>query len=593
MLKNCKKGLSKTVDKDRFENFVRIVMILITIGTFIAAIKCIFVGLQRDEEYALTLSYRLIRGDKMLSQVWDPHQTSAFLLSLIELVFIKLTGGTTYLVLWCKIIGTVIHGAIAFSLCRALCAFVPRRISFILGIIYFGILPKDGVIPEFSIMMAWFITLIIIVLIKMHLSENDNVKNGRFVFLSILLSFFSFGLILSYPTCVIVVPFVYTMLIIDKKKIPKVVLVLYPAALVLLGLLYFGYLLSYMSIDTILFNIQEALRACGSHNYEEISKGTLNLESGIALVGITALTGTVSFLIVFTYIVVLKRHSFKYFKDAFCAVCLTAIVLGAIGQVFFYTFRIFEYMHSYERAYYFWIFALAMAILIKQIKEDTSKLLFGFIIINILGFVSVVALTNLTIFTSIPYCISGVIISLLSVFLYADRKNPKLRKVVVISLLAIAFSNNYFKGITYSSNDGYNWNVLTANKFIHSGVAKGIITEYMTGYINEKAQEDWDKYIKEGDSVLVWDVTSVCYFNKDIDIASYTTISTPTYYVDSLEQYWEENPEKYPDVIAVAVWFGSDYRMKDYDHFLDWIENEYGADKVIEEDYYRYYIRRR
>ena len=32
--------------------------------------------------------------------------------------------------------------------------------------------------------------------------------------------------------------------------------------------------------------------------------------------------------------------------------------------------------------------------------------------------------------------------------------------------------------------------------------------------------------------------------------------------------------------------------MDDRDDFLGWIENEYNADEVIEEDYYRYYIRR-
>ena len=102
--------------KDAFETFVRIAIIIIAAGSILAAIKCIFVGLQRDEEYALTLSYRLIKGDRLLAQIWDPHQTSAFLLSAIEWIFIKITGGTTFLVIWCKIAGSLIHGLIAFYL---------------------------------------------------------------------------------------------------------------------------------------------------------------------------------------------------------------------------------------------------------------------------------------------------------------------------------------------------------------------------------------------------------------------------------------------------------------------------------------------
>ncbi len=576
-------------NKSFFDIFVKVSIIVIAAGSLLAAIKCIFVGIQRDEEYALTMSYRLLIGDKLLAQVWDPHQTSAFLLSAIEWIFIRLTGDTTYLVLWCKTIGTIIHAIIAFFLYRTLHLYAPKYISFLLCLIYFGILPKDGIIPEFSIMMAWFVTLIVIMLARMHYHRESTKK---VIFDCILLAVISFCLILSYPTTVIIIPLIFSFLIIDRKKNPKTVLLLYPIILFVLGLSYLGYLLSYLSVTEIYINVKEALKACGSHNYEEMSKSALMLTSIIALVVISIIAGIVSFVVaIIGKIISIKRKAENY--EFFTIACLVAIIFGSFAQIFFCVFRVFEYMYSYELAYYFWIYFFAIVILFKNRKEKINSLLLRFELINILGFISVITLTNLTIFTSVPYCISGLVVSLLALFLYADRKSEKLKKLVIIMLLTVAFSNNFFKGFSYSSNDGYNWNIMSANKLIHSGAAKGIITEYMTGYINEKTQDDWDRYIQDGDNVLVWDITSTYYFNKKVNIASYTTISTPTYYVDSLKKYWEENPEKYPDVIAVAVWFGSDYRMKDYDNFLEWIENEYDADEVIEEDYYRYYIRRR
>lgn len=111
--------------KDTFDTFVKIAIIVLAAGSILAAVKCVFVGLQRDEEYAITLSYRLINGDRLLTQVWDPHQTSAFLLSAIEWIFIKATGGTVYLVLWCKIVGTIIHAFMAFYLYRTLLILTP------------------------------------------------------------------------------------------------------------------------------------------------------------------------------------------------------------------------------------------------------------------------------------------------------------------------------------------------------------------------------------------------------------------------------------------------------------------------------------
>ena len=591
--------------KNSFDIFVKTAIIIIAAVSILAAIKCIIVGLQRDEEYALSLSYRLINGDKLLTQVWDPHQTSAFLLSLIEWIFIKVTGGTTYLVLWCKIAGTLIHAAIAFYLYRTLKFFAPRNISILLGLVYFGILPKDGIIPEFSIMLAWSITLIIIVLAKMKFfagkldlipddKSPEYIKNKRkIIILCVFLALFSFGMMLSYPSTVLVVPFIYAFLIIDRKKNPKAVLIVFPSVLIGLSLAYLGYLFSYMTLSELITNIFDALKACGSHNYRDEGKGVILLKNIGTLMFFTSIAAVFSFIICFVTKLFLEHKTKAKIKIEPEHVIMIAIILGAIAQIFFCAFGIFEYLYSYELSYFFWIFAFKFVIMIRRRKIAYSKLLLRFLILNILSFLAVIVLTNLTIFTSIPYCISGLVVSLLAIFLYADKKSVRLRKLAVITILAVALSNNFFKGFSYSSNDGYNWNVLCANKLIHSGAAKGIVTEYMTGYINEKAKEDWENLIKDGDNVLVWDFTSLYYLNKDVNIASYTTISTPTYYVDSLKKYWSNNPDKYPDVIAVSVWFGDDYRMEDCDHFLDWIENEFDADEVVEKEYYRYYIRRR
>ena len=236
-------------EKKDISFILKILIIIIAAGSILAAIKCIFVGLQRDEEYAITLSYRLLFGDRLLTEVWDPHQTSAFLLSLIEWLFIKLTGQTTYLVLWCRIAGTLIHACIAFLLYKAVRLYAPGYISFVLSLVWFGILPKDSVIPEFSLMMAWFIALIAIVLIRINYLGKNSSKKARvkIMILSALLSAFSFCLVLSYPTCIIIIPFVYLFLILDRKKNPKAVLLIFPLVFVLLGLGYLGYLLSYMN----------------------------------------------------------------------------------------------------------------------------------------------------------------------------------------------------------------------------------------------------------------------------------------------------------------------------------------------------------
>ena len=78
---------SSETNNKKFNSIFKVLCIILAVGSALAAIKCIFVGLQMDEEYAMTLSYRLMHGDRLLTEVWDPHQTSAFLLSIIEWVW--------------------------------------------------------------------------------------------------------------------------------------------------------------------------------------------------------------------------------------------------------------------------------------------------------------------------------------------------------------------------------------------------------------------------------------------------------------------------------------------------------------------------
>ena len=42
-----------------------------------AMLRTLYTGLEIDEEYALSLGYRLVSGDRLFAQMWEPHQLSA------------------------------------------------------------------------------------------------------------------------------------------------------------------------------------------------------------------------------------------------------------------------------------------------------------------------------------------------------------------------------------------------------------------------------------------------------------------------------------------------------------------------------------
>lgn len=138
----------------------RILCILLLAGSFFAAMKCIFIGYQMDEGYAITLSYRMLLGDKMFTQIWDPHQTSAFFSGFLIWIYMTIFRTTAGVAIFLRICGTIIHGALSYGVFKVLRRFLSGENSFYLGILYFNLLPKGYVTPEFSNLLIWFLTLL-------------------------------------------------------------------------------------------------------------------------------------------------------------------------------------------------------------------------------------------------------------------------------------------------------------------------------------------------------------------------------------------------------------------------------------------------
>ncbi len=584
------------MDRKRINKFVNIAIIVIFAGSVLAAIKCIFVGFQIDEEYAFTLSYRLIKGDRLLQEVWDPHQTSAFLLSAIEWIWIGITGSNDYIVIWCRAVTTLLHSLVCFYLYKTLRLFIGKTESVLISLIVFSILPKNLIISEFSLMMSWFLLLITICLFRIRHYKRAEGPNIRTVALSVLLGLFSVGLVLSYPSCVILIPFIIAYLIIKRRDHTKGTLPVVLCTMVVCTLAYMLYLLSYMSAAQMIDNAKEAIRACGSHgdglivHLKDLGKDALVFVIGgaglsaapLAVLGLVHLGRNLG-----------KKETVE--KDEsipfFLLFTMSAAVIGLCVQVLVAIFPIIPMLYGYDNYYFLPVFFIPAVLYFLKYRHGRSEITFS-LILNLLGFIAIMILTNMNSFRSVRYLTSAVAVSLMLLVSYAyDHANKKMIVYVNVFLVIIALGLTFYKGIFYQGNAGDKWNIRNAGYMVKNGAAKGAITEYMTGYIFDKTYEDWNRLIKDGDTVLVWDLSSGSYFNKDISVGSYTTISTPTYYVDSIEKYWSNNPDKYPDVIAVSCWFGE---PKMYDEsFTGWIETKYGADEVIDTDYYRYYIRRR
>lgn len=617
----------KEVCQDKKKKYI---VILLLVGSFLAALKCIFVSLQMDEEYAVSMSYRLLLGDRLFAQIWDPHQTSAFLIEFLMWIYLKIFHTTTCSVIFIRMVGVLIQLAIAYYLYRMLCYLMEPEHSFYLAVVYFNLLPKTYVMPEFSNMMAWGLTMLLLSLFRLAilqgrissgrvlLSEKDAAAEKRrkrkILFTVIEAGVWLSFVVLSYPTCLLLFPFIIWYLWkydSDRKK----TIAVFAGTCLAAGGLYMAYLFSYMTLQELLDNIQSLIASCGSHSG--------GIQKKLSIYGVDFLSllpfALGYFLVAVIVYRVISRRNLKGVKEGEARAeeggssgnsnkarllwrirqmaeeeklsFLYVLLITSFGlQFLHWILMLWEYESSYPFTVYFFMFGIGFYYLKKlpREKKETAVLWLG---ANVVMYVAILLLTNLTLFTSIKYLMTGVIMCVAVLMAYTKEKQPEVFRKYTAPLLVIwCLVAIFVKGWAYTDNDGLMKNITCVGNILSAGPGKGIFTEYMQGYMQECNYEEFRTYIEPGENLLALDSNTLCYMYQDVNIASSTTICTPSF-DENLLVYWERNPEKYPDVIAVQCWYG-ELKWDQDSWIMHWIENEFGATQVIDGSYFRYYIRR-
>lgn len=611
------------------------IVILLLLGSFFATLKCIFVSLQMDEEYAVSLSYRLLRGDRLFAQIWDPHQTSAFLMEFLMWIYLKLFHTTTYMVIWVRAVGVLIHLGIACYLYRMFCHLLEPEYGFYLAVLYFNLLPKTYVMPEFSNMMAWGLTMLLMSLFRLamlegrgptsyageaegsvsgrekvlrpddRMSANENMRSNVLISadkkgsqtakkqnLKIMFTAIEAGLwlsftVLSYPTCLLLFPFiVWYLWKCDAYK--KRTIALFTGTCLAAGGFYMAYLFSYMAPTELIANIQSLLASNDAHSGGVLEKCQIygfNLVP-LLLFGLGYLLAAV---IIYRLICRKKLSACKAESEKF-AFYYVYLITSFVLMFLHWIFMLWKYEHSFPYTIYFFIFAVGFYYAGK-LPEEKREMALLWLRANVVMYIAVLMLTNLTLFTSVKYLLTGVIMGAMVLLIYTKERQPEIfQKYAGLFLIVWCFVAIFVKGWAYTDNDGLMKNITSVGNILSVGPGKGIITEYMQGYMAECNYEEFQTYIEPGDSLLVLDTNTICYMYQDVNIGSCTTICTPTF-DENLLDYWERNPDKYPDVIAVLCWYGDLQWDKD-SWIIHWIEEEFGATQVIDGKYFRYYIGR-
>lgn len=580
MCRNCG-CLEKRMGKDAKLDKTKYIYWVFTLLAACCGIVWAFTNLSYDCEYEISMCYRLLQGDKMFQEMWEPHQTSAYLPAALMWIYGKLFKTNTGIVLYLQICGILIRGSLALLLYRTLRGDLKKHVAYGIALLYFMVPPKDYAMPEFSNMQLWYSTLLFCFL-------WTYLKTGKRRFL--VFGAFSLCLeVLAYPSCAIVLLGAAGILWLYSPDRRKDIMI-FSGICIGLGIMTGGYFLIARGPDTLLGSISGMLALEPTHTEHPAVK------------------------------------LLKYGRDILVQI-LILMAAGGIGLAAGGAAGLFSRKKGRQQNVRRWLFCTSGVLLAGFLANILSaenrcaySVVFLFItgagmwnakglegrekqiyvcgsVIGGMGFLATLILSDLPFAVSVAYGLLAIGAALIPVEKQLAAMTPgRMKKSFYGCFLALiallAFRCVYIR--TPLHGKGQICSVLSDMSIVRDGPAKGIISDEKGVCIQRDSYPEWKELIRPGDKV--WIVGGVLdtlgYLYQDVEVAGPSTMSTPSY-SEAVLDYWRMNPGKYPDVIVAESYMGElSYDLLVNEWLMNWIAEEYQPEQVVDGVYWKYYFRK-
>lgn len=569
------------------------IQIFLLAASVLATLKIIFFDYTLDEEYQIVMAYRNLLGDQLFQEMWEPHQTSAFMCIGLMWFYHIITGTYTGVVIFLRVCTTIIQAVLAIWGYRVFKNYTKKEYAYLLSILFFHFVPKNIQIPEFSNMQVWFFVIMVFSLMEYYqrIKREEAKKNALKGWL--ILSGLGMALeILAYPSCLMLFPFfvIYIGILSGKERLKDCAI--YIGTCILSGLAWLAFILRNLSFDEFIRNVKCIFQFDLTHEISGATDGKMegiisNLIGGILMLALISLISAGIFL--FINWVRKKKGCEKKESGIFQMQFLTVFVCVAEAMQLFFWIVLqtgFEFPHIHVVAIF-----LAAILVWKKWKEYGSIMAAG-IIGTILSYVAVIYISDLKMYNALPHGVLGIILCLLVLVIAWEKcKEKHADKWILILLLFSCITILVGKGYTFRSGRDYD-TVFETRGIMKHGPAAGILTDYMFSYIYNCNYEDFELYLDKDEKVMivtnmVFSAGTTPYMFQDSEVCHYSIVD-PTAYDERLIEYWNMYPEKMPDVIVVDCWYGELQEPSD-NFIMTYIEESFGYAEVIDGRYVRFY----
>lgn len=541
---------------------------VLLILSLLATIKIWIIGLGVDEEYAVTMAYRIVSEDRMFLEMWEPHQTSGFLSALLIKLYMGVTGSTDGVILYLRMAGTCLQALISVFLYRTLKREFREEVCFAAAVFFYNTLPKWIQTPEFANMLVWFGTMTFLCLFRYYTSYGGKYGSIWLVGAGSCLC----GVVLAYPSCILAVPVILLgiwMIRKDRRGLKEAAAIL--GTCMVLGTGYLLFFLMHMSLEEFLYGLGQ-MTVDGSHSAGLSERFMAYVQEMLRLL---------PYVLASLAAGIAAAAAVPGLRSLRCA--LSAVITAALAVQMLYWLGGGEYLQTpllYFHGLYFAGIILYFAGKGKEKPDFLNRVLFwtgsaagGAI------WLSALVITNTTISVTGSYLMPGILTGLVLLAGQGEEERDgaeKTQKIqnaggrafggilyqgMVLCLLGVTL---FAKGFLICSVEGRKDNVMSfVRQKALSGPAKNIYCRYMDGYSYNEAAGLLKEYTEGNRSVLYVGQHSLYYMLGEQTIGNYSTISTPTF-DERLVEYWERYPEHMPELVLCDT----PARLKDVEQYL-------------------------
>ena len=522
----------------KIKNGILWILILLSV---VAAVNQLLIGFDIDEGYAVSMPFRLLQGDHLFADMWEVHQTSALLPAAFLWLFYQVTGSTAYMVLYLRIVATLLHLGMTVLIYRKTRKYLTADWSLLFALLYLNLLPKWIISLDFSMQQVWGLTLLFTCLLEERGTEKKQLWQDFLAGLSLAFTVLAYpGMVLLYPAVLVMICMCNKALS-GKDKCRKCLL--FTAGCAVCAVVFFLYILLFMPVADFLSGIPKVFMD-GTHQFTMQTKlllygqQWLNVAKQLLILSVLPLLAALILQIFRQKKKKEKGSLFLAFLLLFVAETSLLMILGNLVGI---------QMGPFHFQVRYLLFFLCICIAGWNVRNTDRPLFYVPIFLMLVAFVGILVFSNVGPDSSSSYLGLGILAGFSLLLKKYPQKEQLLFATTVLFVLSLLFCKGYYVRITEYGPSTVRQQRVQVTEGALAGIY--VLPEEAEQYMQE--HETVQCVTQPDDKLLFLGTDGILNLSANCPFVSPSTISTPAFNEQWVE-YFTEYPEKEPTVIVLA-----------------------------------------